>query len=139
MNRIRAVTARLKDYWLLTGMAVFFALSYFLIHHFQSYTVFPVETEPLQNTFEPASVRELSEEQSLSVTGKTDELPLITDTRTVKEYKGILGVYDCFGNLLESFDADVSALPFKDRQLLQEGVIFDSEGEMRNFLETLDS
>ena len=64
---------------------------------------------------------------------------LITDTRTLKEYRGVIGIFDCFGCLLGSFDIDVSLLPYADRKSLDEGIVFANENEMRDFLASLDS
>lgn len=69
----------------------------------------------------------------------SDEVPYIIDTRTVKEYRGSIGIYDCFGTLVGTYDADLHFLPTEDRKRLEEGITFDSEPEMTEFLESFDS
>ncbi len=113
-------------------LSAFLFVCVFLIGHFESYTISPQANPDL-----PA---ETDSAVSLSVTQtKAENIPFITDIRTVAEYKDGIGIFDGFGNLLEVCPLDVTQLPYADRQLLKDGMIFDSEGELRNFLESLDS
>lgn len=105
------------------------------LHRFDFYSLTPVGAEVQTARDEPTESDGAEQEKTADRT----EIPYITDTRTVREYRGILGVYDCFGNLLETFDADLTVLPPQDRTLLCDGMVFASEGEMRNFLESLNS
>lgn len=115
-------------------MATFFFATKSALHRFSFYSLSPYEEE----------TETLVPKKALSATASGEEnvapdAPYITDTRTVKESHGILGIYDCFDNLLETFDIDLTRLPIKDRELLREGVVFASEGEARDFLESFDS
>ncbi len=113
-------------------LSVFLFLCVFLIGHFKSYTISP----PLENTV----TTDADSAASLSVTQIiTENIPFITDIRIVAEHKNGIGVFDSSGNLLEVHSLDITRLTHVDRQTLKEGMTFDSEGEMRNFLESLDS
>lgn len=145
------ILSKIREYGVFAFLAVYFVICYYLVSHFSeySYTITPAESSPstvtpVQNlTSAPDDSPEpeaLNFPAQSSITDKKDEyIPLITDTRTVKEYHGAIGIYDCFGELLEIHETDLSILPFTDRSALTEGIMFDSEGEMRNFLESLDS
>ena len=113
-------------------LSAFLFVCVFLIGHFESYTISPPENPDLSD--DDASAVSNSVTQT-----KEENIPFITDTRTVAEYKDGIGIFDSFGNLLEVCPLDVTRLPHADRQLLKDGMIFDSEGELRNFLESLDS
>ena len=115
----------------LTLTALFFCVSIHLIGYFESYTFCSNEASRAQ---EPSTALHLDDEQEANA-----DVPFITDTRRVAEYENILGIYNCFGELIGTFSADLSVLPMSDRKLLKEGIVFDSEGEMRDFLESLDS
>ena len=102
-----------------------------LIGHFKSYTISP-QKAPFVNA-ETAK-------KALPVTAlDKQEVPFITDVRTVAEHREGIGIFDCFGTLLEVYEINLDFLPPSDRQALKKGIPFDSEGEMRNFLESLDS
>lgn len=105
--------------------AAFFATSCLLLSNNRSFTVVPGEDIHREET--PAS-------QSEDV-----EPPYITDTRTLSEYRGYLAAYDCFGTLITPYDIKVSSLPIADRELLAEGIIFDSEQALCDFIESLES
>ena len=122
------------DVSLFVFLTVFFVFSYYAVGRWDVYTVSPQESGDAQqssdaeNTFTPAF-----EDNS------SRELPLITETCTVRVYKGGIGVYDCNGELVECFEADISLLPSDDRKNLETGIMFDSERDMREFLESFDS
>lgn len=131
----------IKDLLLPFCMAVFFLGSYTMIKHFRNYTFEPTSLaadtvgneEMLSVSREEIPAME-SDEQTIS-----DDAPYITDTRTVREYEGVIGVYDCFDRLLTVYDIDVSFLPYSDRAMLREGILFSSTGEACDFIESLDS
>lgn len=114
-------------------MLLFFFAAKTILRRFDFYSLSPaVEENAL------SAVREAQSVQTSDTDARADA-PYITETRTVRETRGVLGIYDCFGNLLETCDAELSYLPSGDRALLREGVVFSSEGELRDFLESLDS
>ena len=145
--------SKFKEYGIFIVLAVYFAMCYFLISRFDSsYTITPQENgeertvSQVQASENDTSLMQTglsaqSEEKESSAASEIDEndIPYITDTRTVKEYHGGLGIYNCFDELLGSFDIDLSILPSANREALKEGIIFDSDGEMQDFLESLDS
>ena len=127
-NRVAKLAAELLPFVL---SAVFLFLSAFLIGHFKSYTISP-QKAPFVNA-ETAK-------NALPVTAlDKQEVPFIADVRTVAEHREGIGIFDCFGTLLEVYEINLDFLPPSDRQALKKGIPFDSEGEMRNFLESLDS
>ncbi|MBE6572293.1 MAG: hypothetical protein E7656_08615 [Ruminococcaceae bacterium] len=111
--------------------AVFLFLCVFLIGHFKSYTISPqkssVEKEEAAKSALPVTLID------------NEDVPFITDVRTIAEHQNGIGVFNCFGELLEVYEINLDFLPTSDRHALKEGISFDSEGEMRNFLESLDS
>lgn len=97
-----------------------------IIGRSESYTLSPAPQE--------------STSTSLAVTTESDrEIPYITDVRIVAEYGDSVGIFDTSYTLLEVFGLDLLRLTPTDRQLLKKGISFDSESEMRDFLESLDS
>lgn len=144
MSRLHGIRTHwrepIKDLLLPLGMAVFFLGSYAMIKYFQNYTLEPT----------PLAADTVGSEETLSVprkgepvvsekTALPDDAPYITDTRTVREYEGVIGVYDCFDEPTRIYDIDVSFLSYSDRALLREGITFDSMGEACDFVESLDS
>lgn len=131
----------IKDLLLPLGMAVFFLGSYTMIKHFRNYTIEP--TPLVVDTVGNEEMLSVSREEipAMESDGQTipDDAPYITDTRTVREYEGVIGVYDCFEQLLAVYDIDVSMLSYSDRALLREGILFSSTGEACDFIESLDS
>ena len=118
-------------------MICFFASVRAALLRFDFYSLTPVQNGNGEDYAVPKN------SLSVQASGEKDEteekIPYITDTRTVKEYRGVLGLYDCFDNLLETFDADLSMLPLNDRDLLREGVVFANEGDATDFIESLNS
>ncbi len=112
--------------------SAFLFLCVFLIGHFESYSLSPPSETEVRSDMDGTA--------SLSVTQtSTGDIPFITDIRIVAEYKNGIGVFDSSGNILEVHPLDITRLTQSDRQSLKEGITFDSAGEMRNFLESLDS
>lgn len=103
--------------------AVFFAVSCLLLSGNQSFTVTP----------------EVTDTQPVTTGIQTPEPPYITDTRTLSEYHGYLAAYDCFGVLITPYDIKVSSLPAADRELVAEGIIFENENALCDFIESLES
>ena len=149
------ILSKIKDYGIFVFLIIYFIISYYLVSHFSgySYTITPAESSPppaapaqssadgVDSTVQTENLDFLpqGESESRISDDKSAYIPNITDTRTIKEYRGIIGIYDCFGELLGTHETDLSLLPFTDRSALCEGIMFDSEGEMRDFLESLDS
>ena len=52
----------------------------------------------------------------------------------VKEYNGIIGVYDFSNELMYTVEVYVKTLPAKDREMLKEGIYADSYGEILEIL-----
>ena len=122
-----------KDYMIFVILALYFAVCYFAVSNFEIYSV----TEKTDMGFSlPES---FSVMKNTPETENDESAPLITDTRTLKEYRGVIGIFDCFGCLLGSFDIEVALLPYADRKSLDDGIVFANENEMRDFLATLDS
>ncbi|MBE6623218.1 MAG: hypothetical protein E7621_03420 [Ruminococcaceae bacterium] len=124
-----------KDYMIFLLIALYFCLCYFSVSNFDIYSVsaVPEQTAVSSNNTVTGKIPDQSNED--------DEIfaPLITDTRTLKTYRGAIGIFDCFGALLGSFDIDVALLPYADRKALDDGIVFANENEMKDFLATLDS
>ena len=122
----------LKDYVIFLLIGLYFCLCYFSVSKFDIYSV----------TAAPEKVAASSSNTTDSlIEDEADKMPvpLITDTRTLKTYRGAVGIFDCFGGLLGSFDIDVALLPYADRKAFDEGIVFANENEMRDFLASLDS
>ena len=105
---------------------VFLFASLFVMTHLKSYTLSQVQNE-------------VQEDDTISVTALPDKVPYITDVRILSEHGSGLGIFDSDGELLEVVEFDLLSLSASDRQLIKKGLAFDSEGEMRDFLESLDS
>lgn len=120
-----------KDQIALILIALYFCLCYFTVSQFDIYSVTP----SVEKTSPPA----IKTSENMPPDNEEEFSALITDTRTLKEYRGVIGIFDCFGCLLGSFDIDVSLLPYADRKSLDEGIVFANENEMRDFLASLDS
>lgn len=65
--------------------------------------------------------------------------PLITETKCARLSGNKIGIYDCYGNLEYTVDTDVTFLPRADRIALADGIVFDSESSLWEFIESLDS
>lgn len=133
-----AIVKTLKETLPFVLSGAFLCAGVYLISFFESYTFSEKgadghTAESLSSTEE----RFLAPESDENVKANTP--PYITDTRTVAEYENGLGIYDCFGELVETFETNLSILSAADRKLLKEGIVFDSEGEMRDFLESFGS
>lgn len=109
--------------------SVFLFVCVFLIGHFKSYTISPTPDSSAGNGVL----------QSSATPANTENVPYITDVRFVAEHEKGIGVFDSSGELLETYTLDITRLPHADRQILKKGISFDSEGELRDFLESLDS
>lgn len=127
INKVLPFKYILRDIFCFVFLGAFFAASFLLLSKNKSYTVSEKPETP-ENTALFAQSDEISE-----------DVPYITDTRTLSEYRGYLAVFDCFGTLLKTYDIDVSDFPEKDRELLEEGIVFNSEKELLNFVENLES
>lgn len=114
-----------RDIMLFVFFAAFFTASCLLLSKNKSYTV------------EKDTGKEA--EPFVAVQNTETEPPYITDTRTLSEYRGYLAVYDCFGALTDVLDIKVSSLPPADRELLVDGIIFDSNDALCDFIEALES
>ncbi len=133
-----AIFKTLKETLPFVLSGVFLCAVVYLISFFESYTF--SEKEADRHTADALSSTEehfFKAEHDENV--KANTAPYITDTRTVAEYENGLGIYDCFGELIETFETNLSLLSAADRKLLKEGIVFDSEGEMRDFLESFGS
>ena len=109
--------------------------SYFGVAHWKSYSF-----SDSVITVEPQGIIEGSAMHNPENPSESEnDIPYITETRTVKEYRGGLGVYDCFGNLLASYETNLSVLTKEDRKNLREGIVFPSESETYEFIESFDS
>lgn len=149
------------EYGVMLFFAAYFLLCYFLVAKFDDrvYTLTPPQSEALpmqqRGTANTGAQKRTETETAMPAFDTPDagaqesaggaestagrDAPYITDTRTVRTYRGGIGIYNCFDELIGSFDIDTALLPAADRESLAQGILFDSEGEMRNFLESLDS
>lgn len=82
----------------------------------------------------PAIVGDTSVKESTENTA-----PLITETKCAKLSDGKIGIYDCYGNLEYTLFTDVTFLPRADRMALSDGIVFESESALCEFIESLDS
>lgn len=109
--------------------------SYFGVAHWKSYSF-----SDSVITVEPQGIIEGSAMHNPENPAESEnDIPYITETRTVKEYRGGLGVYDCFGNLLASYETNLSVLTNEDRKSLKAGIVFKNESETYEFIESFDS
>lgn len=53
---------------------------------------------------------------------------------SVKEYNGIIGVYDLSGELMYTVEVYTKTLPTRDRELLKKGIVADSYEELLDIL-----
>lgn len=53
---------------------------------------------------------------------------------SIKEYDGIIGVYDVTGELMYTVEVYIKTLPEKDRELLKNGIFATSYGELVEIL-----
>ena len=137
MRKTKKFLPYILDYGLFIFLTLFFAVSYFAVRNFDVYTNSPAEYD---NSYLHAEEVLLQDNIEISAHENSQaDIPLITDTRQIREYRGIIGIYDCYGELVECFDADVSALPLADRKILENGIEFCNESEMRDFLESFAS
>lgn len=69
----------------------------------------------------------------------TADAPLITETKCARLSDGKIGIYDCYGNLEYTLFTDVTFLPRADRMALSDGIVFENEAALCEFIESLDS
>ena len=87
------------------------------------------------------SVYTLEQYESVSVITKCDTPVGNTQTSEpekigycIKEYNGMIGVYDASSELMYTVEVYVKTLPARDRELLMDGIRADSYGEVLEIL-----
>ncbi len=71
--------------------------------------------------------------------GAENNVPYINDVKTLKEYKGKIGVYNNSGILEYSLDIPTDSLPISDKLMLRDGITVNSDAELCEFIENLNS
>ncbi len=123
MLKIKKIKSKALEYCIFPILVIFCVVAYFAVFNFRLYEISESDTA-----------------QSDAVqSDSADMLPFITDTKCAKETDGKIGIYDCYGNLEYTVDADITFLPHSDRLALSQGVVFDSQSELYEFIESLDS
>jgi hypothetical protein len=121
-----------KDYMFFLLMILYFCFCYLAVNKFEVYSVTQKANPACAN---PENVVE----EHSAFSDSEEDIPHIYDTRTLRQYRGGIGIFDCFDSLIGSFDIDVALLPYEDRKSLEQGIVFANENEMKEFLESLDS
>ena len=67
------------------------------------------------------------------------EETVIEEWYLIREYEGIIGVFDRDGNLIQTFTVYVITLPKRDQTLLKNGIEIKSKGELLDLIQDYTS
>jgi hypothetical protein len=88
------------------------------------------------NIFNNSTPNSASSQENSEITAMTSK----SDTYTVKEYQGHIGVfYNDESIPYQEIDVDISALPQADRELLETGIKVTDENKLKGIIEDYES
>jgi hypothetical protein len=117
-----------KDYRGFPSAALIVALAAVLISAISLYFIVSVSVQ-LDRLTENAAKLSLSVSE-LAAGSETDE-----EIFVLREYEGVIGVFDSSGVLVDIINVQVISLPEADRRMLESGIYAFSRGELLSLIE----